>query len=195
MLTRRATALAVTLLVTAVLSSCTTGTTGPTDEPTPGASAVGPGSGDLLVHGVVRRDGEPHAGAEVVVSLWPEPDDTEVGEVVEMLDHRAGHDGVGRRLRSQSRPVDELPSRYFPVRSGLPEASTCRSWAMPRFVEWTQHRVAPRRPTSVWRSEGSRPGDAAIEMDVDLADGAVDPRATPRGRPRRTRRCSCPPAD
>lgn len=160
----------LTLLGVVALSSCST------EDPADAAPEVaelvtsGPGSGDLLVHGVVSRDGAPQPGVEVVVSLWPETDDLEVGDAVDMWSTdpvETDEDGrYGVRVDPQ-----ELSSRYFPAGREFLNFDVLVS-SDARSTTWSTTAWL-LEDSGVWRSEGSRPGDEVIDLTFDLGEETV----------------------
>lgn len=92
------------LTLSAALASC-----GP---PYDLVAVSGADSENVLVHGVVEKDGKPVTGAQVWLTLWPEDDDTPEGDVVDTrTEDSVTTDGDGRFLVSLD--PDELEPRYF----------------------------------------------------------------------------------
>lgn len=162
--------LPLTLIAVMTLSSCTSQDAADASPDVAEPVTSGPGSGDLLVHGVVSRDGEPQPGVEVVVSLWPETDDIEVGDTVDMWTTdpvETDQDGsYGIRV-----DADELSSRYFPVGQDFLNFDVMISDET-LFMTWGSTAWL-LEDSGVWRSERSRPGDEAIELSFDLGDEEV----------------------
>jgi hypothetical protein len=129
----------------------------------------GPGTGDLLVVGTVSRDGKPVEDAEVWLSLWPDPDDTPVGEAVDTLETDVVHtDGSGRYAVRLD--PDHLTSRYFPADHDFLNFELCL-WDGGHMAQWssTVSRVGDR----AWRTEGARIGDPVYDMSFDLGRPTV----------------------
>jgi hypothetical protein len=150
----------------AFLTACLIGLAGCTggsdDAPKPVATA-GPDTGDLMVHGVVTRNDKPVRDAKVWFELWPEPDDTKDGEVVDLWTSRSvTTDGDGRyALRLDP---DTLTSRYF---GGTFLNFDIHFYRDGKDAMWgsTVHLVRDK----VWRSdEEALVGDPVLAMSIDL---------------------------
>lgn len=162
--------LPLTLLGAVALSSCSAEDTAETAPEVTQLVTSGPGTGDLLVHGVVSRDGAPQPGVEVVVSLWPETDDLEVGDAVDMWTTDPVETDEDGRYGVRVDP-DELSSRYFPAgRDHLNFDVRVSSDA--RFTTWSTTAWL-LEDSGVWRSERSRPGDEVIDLSFDLGEETV----------------------
>ena len=160
--------LPLTLLGVVALTSCSDEDTAEAEVTQPVTS--GPGSGDLLVHGVVSRDGAPQPGAEVVVSLWSETDDLEVGDAVDTWTTDPVETDQDGRYGVRVDP-DELSSRYFPVGQDflnfdvlVSSDAGSTTWSTTAWL---------LEDSGVWRSERSRPGDEVIDLSFDLGEETV----------------------
>jgi len=146
------------------LASCG-GSSGDTAKPVPTA---GPETGDLLVRGVVTRDDKPVAKAKVWLDLWPEDEDAEVGEIIDLWSSKAvttDSDGrYGLRLDPQ-----HLTSTYF---NGDYLNFDLHVFSSGKSATWSSTVTLIER--QLWRSdEQSLPGDPVVAMSLDLGKPSI----------------------
>jgi hypothetical protein len=157
------------LVLAACLIACDADTASDKDgatQRTPTAPVTsGPETGDLIAHGTVLDQGKPVSGAEVVVSLWPETDDMEVGQSFSLWDsEKATTDSDGDWFLQLD--PDTIPSKFWPSGEEFLNIDL-RIIDAPRTLSWstTVYSVGERK---VWRTEGARAGDPVLDVDVDL---------------------------
>lgn len=130
----------------------------------------GPETGDLFVHGTVRRGGTAVRDAEVAVSLFPEEEDAPVGEVVDTFDAEPAVTDAHGEWAVRLDP-ETIPSRYFPAdHDFLNFDLMVRDEARFAMCSTTLWLVGER---GVWRTEGSRTGDALMVIELDLESETI----------------------
>lgn len=154
---RKLIALVVTILVAPGCS------TSDSSAPAPKDSAS---SEAVFLTGTVTRGGEHVEGAQVVATLWPENDDSEVGDLIEMFDV---DDAVTRADGSFTLYLDpdDVPTRYFGGDRSYVNFDF-RVFDDGEFATWgsTLHPVGSPQ---TWRTEGGAvAADAPLEMHLDL---------------------------
>lgn len=160
-------ALLTVLIGGLVLAGCTdggdTGTTG--ERP----ATSGPETGELLVHGVVRDDGQPVEDATVQVQIWADGAGQEVGEVVDTFETEPTRTGSDGDYFVDLDP-DRLPSKYF---GGADFVNFDLIVSIgDRVATWSTTAWLLEKD-GVWRSDGARSGDETIDVSVDLMSGQV----------------------
>lgn len=161
------------LVLTMALAACSTekaqpqdGEVRPTTPSTPSTPVTsGPETGDLIAHGTVLDQGKPVSGAEVVVSLWPETSDMELGQSFSLWDSETATTDRDGDWFLQLDP-DTIPSKFWPSGEQFLNIDL-RVIDAPRALSWstTVYSVGDRK---VWRTEGARVGDPVLDVDVDL---------------------------
>jgi hypothetical protein len=137
---------------------------------TAAAALAGPTTGDVLVQGTVRRADPSGGPTHVQVALWPQRDDTEVGERVELF---------------QTQPVTVDATGHWVVALDPATVSSTFRAGSPAFVNFDVMVEAGSTSAEwsstawlvddgdVWRSEGARTGDQVIDVSMDLGTGQV----------------------
>jgi hypothetical protein len=139
-----------------------------TDPPQAELVTAGPGSGDLLAHGVVTSDGEPVAGANVVLQVSPAGGVT-TPDVERWSSPAVTTDSAGRWALSLK--PDDMPDDYYPDSYSFLEFQLVFGDGS-RLATWSGE-VFRRDDPDVWRTEGGNPSDEVLVVDVDLDSGDV----------------------
>lgn len=129
----------------------------------------GPETGDVFAHGTVHSAGDPVANAEVVIAVWPDVVDEEVGEEIDLHEVAVTTDAEGDWVVRLD--PDTVPSRYFPADEDYLNFEV-RVFAGDAMAVWnnTLHLVGE---PPVWRTLGSRAGDSLMEIDMNLASEEI----------------------
>ena len=129
----------------------------------------GPETGTMLVHGTVSDDGEPVEGARVRVSVMT-TEDVAVGETVPFWDAAPAFTDARGRYVIDADP-DRIPSEFFPADEDflnfdlmVTSGDASAFWATTAWL---------LTDPDVWRTEGSRPGDAVLTVDLDLGEETI----------------------
>ncbi|WP_121252162.1 hypothetical protein [Nocardioides ferulae] len=169
-----------TLAITALLAL----SSGCSDDPEPEAGAPatpaagepdsdrptsGPETGTMLVHGTVSDDGEPVEGARVRLAVMT-TEDVAVGETVPFWDAEPAFTDAGGRFAIDADP-DRIPSEFFPADEEflnfdllVTTEDASAFWATTAWL---------LTDPDVWRTEGSRPGDEVLRVDLDLGEETI----------------------
>ncbi|MCW2749195.1 MAG: hypothetical protein JWR83_305 [Aeromicrobium sp.] len=153
----------VVLVALASLAACSSGSN--SAKPT---ATAGPKTGNLLVHGVVYSHGKPVRGAAVGLMLWPDPDDTPEGEIVDTWSSDSVTSDAAGDYAIKLDP-DSLKSKYFNgeylnFEIDVSGDGLGGSWNSTVFL--VKNRV--------WRSdEQALVGDPALSMNFDFGKPSV----------------------
>jgi len=128
---------------------------------------VGPQTGDVFVHGTVSRNRKPVEGAEVLVNLSPEEEMAEAkeGERIKLWSTKPVATDESGRWVVRIDP-DTVPSKYFPASQDYLNFELMVSQGA-EFTTWGST-LWLLKDTRVWRTENSRPGDAVMDIALDL---------------------------
>ncbi|MEV7396015.1 hypothetical protein [Aeromicrobium sp. NPDC092404] len=148
---------------TSLLAAC-----GGEDKPDKPVATAGPGTGTMVVQGIVKHEGEPLAGAKVWLTLWPDDaGEVEEGGTVDTRDSKpiTTDDRGHYALRLDP---DTLTSAYFDGESlnfdiTVFNKNKAASWGS---TVW----LVDRR---VWRSEAALVGDSVLRMNFDLGKESI----------------------
>jgi hypothetical protein len=131
---------------------------------------AGPTTGDVLVQGTVRGADPSGGPTHVEVALWPQRDDTEVGERVELFQTQpvtvdaAGHWAVELDPATVSSTFLAGSPAFVNFDVMVEAGSTSAEWSSTAWLV---------DDGDVWRSEGARTGDQVIDVSMDLGTGQV----------------------